>query len=150
MASSNVWPPPDAWSEQTQLSHPVALLASQPHQGVLMTNDDLQRYLMSARLRLIELDNHQILYKDTLPRIECKDGFTISVQASQHHYCSPRAVITWPSFEEYKTVEVGFPSEPEELLLKYAEDSDDPTNTVYAYVPVETVLLVIQNHGGKI
>lgn len=77
--------------------------------------------------------------------ITCQDGFTISVQCSGGHYCSPR-IIT--AIENYKTFEVGFPSEKEDLLMEYAEDPENPTETVYGYVPLDVILKVIEKHGG--
>ena len=47
------------------------------------------------------------------------------------------------------SVEIGFPSEKEELLMEYAEDQDRPTRTVYANVPHQVVHEVIMKHGGK-
>lgn len=76
-------------------------------------------------------------------RVECADGFTMSVQAGPTHYCEPR-----DEHGPYRAVEVGYPSQYEELLIKYAEVADDPTKTVYGYVPSKTVSLVIAKHGG--
>ena len=78
-------------------------------------------------------------------KVVCKDGFTMSVQANEAAYCEPRN-----NQGPWTSVEVGFPSEREELLLEYAEDSGDPTNTVYGWVPSKTVYLVITKHGGII
>ena len=78
-------------------------------------------------------------------RVKCKDGFTMSVQASSTAYCSPRV-----NGGRYYEVEIGYPSQREPLLLKYAEEPKKPTNTVYGYVPVGTVYLVITKHGGMI
>lgn len=78
-----------------------------------------------------------------LPKIECADGFKMSVQASRTHYCTPRT-DTGP----WSHVEVGFPTEREELLMEYVEDADRPTSTVYGYVPVEVIVAVIDKHGG--
>lgn len=77
------------------------------------------------------------------PRIVCNDGFTLSVQARVFNYCTPRS-DTGP----WSEVEVGFPSEVEDLLLPFAEDSNDPTGTVYGWVPVNLVEQVIAKHGG--
>ena len=78
--------------------------------------------------------------------LHCNDGFSMSVQAHGGAYCSPR---TDPAYTDYYfKVEVGFPSEREELLMEYVEDYDNPTCTVYAYVPVEVVQEVIEKHGG--
>lgn len=78
------------------------------------------------------------------PPVKCKDGFSISIQASQYHYCSPRVdgdVI-------YDEVELGFPSAEDELIAEFAEDPDDLTKTVYGGVPVEIVNQLIEKHGG--
>lgn len=32
--------------------------------------------------------------------------------------------------------------------MEYAENPDDPTDTVYGWVPVEVVEAVVNNHGG--
>jgi len=77
--------------------------------------------------------------------VVCEDGFTMSVQAGSHVYCAPRV-----DNATYYEVEVGYPSEMEPLLIDYAENPEKPTNTVYGYVPVNTVYLVITKHGGMI
>ena len=95
------------------------------------------------------LKGRNILNRDTIyviPRIECSDGFTMSVQASSGHYCEPRENYNYNI--NYNKVEIGYPSEPEELLYKYAERDDDYTATVYGWVPVEVVYDVIMKHGG--
>ena len=78
-------------------------------------------------------------------KVVCEDGFTMSVQASSNAYCAPRV-----DNATYYEVEVGYPSEMEPLLIDYAENPEKPTNTVYGYVPVNTVYLVITKHGGMI
>jgi len=77
-------------------------------------------------------------------RVVCNDGFSMSVQAHSTAYCTPRGNFA----DEYTAVEVGFPNNREELLKPYAEDWDKPTNTVYGYVPVQTVYLIITKHQG--
>ena len=79
-------------------------------------------------------------------RIICVDGFSMSVQASTTHYCSPKA----DSAESYGAVEVGHPSQLEELLEPHMEgdDGDDPTKAIYPYTPAAVVLQVIAKHGG--
>ena len=76
--------------------------------------------------------------------IVCKDGFTMSVQANHTAYCSPRV----NDAAKYTSVEVGFPSHVESLLLEWADDSEHPTGTVYGYVPVDRISLVCAKHGG--
>lgn len=76
-------------------------------------------------------------------RLICKDGFSISIQASKFHYCEPRKNKAWP----YHSVELGFPSELEDLIEEFAE-ADDTTDTLYPYVPIEIVNKLIEKHGG--
>jgi len=98
---------------------------------------DVKTYL--KEMKLLET-RHKVR-----PRIVCKDGFTVSVQASAFHYCTPRDDL---ADGNYTNVEVGYPSQPESMLEQYAENPDDPCNTVYGDVPIEIVDAVIQKHGG--
>lgn len=76
-------------------------------------------------------------------RITCNDGFSLSVQATHGAYCSPRQ-----NLGPWHEVEVGFPSEKPELIAHLAEQPDQPTETVYAYVDIELVEQLITLHGG--
>ena len=77
--------------------------------------------------------------------VVCEDGFQMSVQASEGHYCNPRNDVG-----PYNEVEVGFPSQVESLLLPYIEVPEwkEPTKQVYPRVPVEVIRQVIDKHGG--
>jgi len=77
------------------------------------------------------------------PRIYCNDGFYMSVQGSKGHYCSPRENVKY-----YTSLEVGYPSEKVDEFMKYAENKHQPTDTVYGWVPSETIQEVIDQHGG--
>ncbi len=77
------------------------------------------------------------------PRITCADDFSISVQANEDAYCSPRE-NTGP----WHQVECGFPSAVPDGIMEYAEEGDKPTETVYGYVPIELVEKLIDDHGG--
>ena len=89
--------------------------------------------------------------KERNPRIECEDGFTISVQASEGSYCTPRE--DYPR-TPYTNVECGYPSSTPttKALREYAElcGTDDYCRTVYGYVPVEIVEAELDAHGGII
>ncbi len=74
---------------------------------------------------------------------ECADGFRVSIQGNSTAYCSPRN-----DCGPYTEVELGFPSVADEILLPYAENRNDPTETVYPYVPSAIVLEVLLAHGG--
>ena len=110
-------------------------------------------------------------YQKVRPRIVCNDGYSVSVQASEYTYCEPRytqwqnedgwEVINgnyWSSsetprnfetdhFTPYESVELGYPSEADELIYECTE-GNDYTNTVYGYVPVKIVEQLIEKHGG--
>jgi hypothetical protein len=76
--------------------------------------------------------------------VVCADGFEMSVQANNSAYCTPRR----NNADKYKEVEVGFPSIEEPMLMEWCEEAHRPTDTVYAYVPVQVVTNVIAKHGG--
>ena len=79
-------------------------------------------------------------------RVVCADGFSMSVQAHDGAYCTPRV----DAAERYSAVEVGYPSQREELLMQWCEDAETPTETVYGWVPSQTVALVCAAHGGVV
>ena len=78
-------------------------------------------------------------------RIKCVDGFSLSVQAHDGAYCVPRD----GQAQSWELVEVGFPSEKPEGIMQYCESPENPTETVYGYVPVELVEELIEHHGGQ-
>lgn len=82
-------------------------------------------------------------YPDITKRMECMDGFSISVQASSGHYCQPRENEAWP----YREVELGYPSEVDNSISNYAEDPDT-NETVFGYVPIDIVNQLVEKHGG--
>lgn len=73
------------------------------------------------------------------PHAICKDGFSISIQASVFHYCTPKRGL---ENCEYTHLELGYPSECEELIEEYREGA------IYPYVPIDVVEKVIEKHGG--
>lgn len=58
---------------------------------------------------------------DIRPMAVCQNGFMVSIQASSIHYCSPRNNTA----EEYETVELGYPTKVEGLIIQYAECIED-------------------------
>jgi hypothetical protein len=85
--------------------------------------------------------------------VVCADGYTISIQASEFTYCSPR---TTGCVDGYIACELGFPSEADELINKYAEptafgsEDIDYTATVYPYVPAHVIQALLAKHGGMV
>ena len=104
-------------------------------------------------LRVKTLSNDPLMKHITtssrLPHIICEDGFSMSVQVGYSLYSTPKKIA-----KRYSAVEIGYPSEPEELIKEYAElvpfdeDTTDYTDTVYPYVPVKIVDKVLKKHGG--
>ena len=92
------------------------------------------------------LMNHMLI-SSRLPQIVCVDGFTMSVQVGDSLYSTPKKVA-----KQYSNVEIGYPSDHEPLIEKWAEnlfeDTPDFTDTVYPYVPVKVVNQVLKKHGG--
>lgn len=78
------------------------------------------------------------------PKMICPDGFTVSVQASGYHYCTPRE-----NDGPYTTKELGYPSEPwPDYILPFAENEDGGSPSVAGYVPVELIHRWLSAHGG--
>ena len=85
--------------------------------------------------------------KERNRRAICKDGFSLSIQADNLSYSSPRVT----GADRYTAVEVGFPSEHEPLLAPYQEmKGQDMKKSVFGYVPVSVIGLVLIKHGGMI
>lgn len=90
----------------------------------------------------------------------CADGFALSVIAGDGAYCSPRPSLFGNLGDvpadyagPYTACEVGFPSakpEPWSEWSQYVEDPDAPTETVYAYVPIDLIRRTIEAHGGEV
>lgn len=74
--------------------------------------------------------------RENRPEAICADGFKMSIQASEDHYCQK------DDEGGYVSGEVGFPSPPEPLLDEYGDDG------VYGYVPLTVVDAIIAKHGG--
>ena len=85
------------------------------------------------------------MFKKQCQPVVCADGFTMSVQGSARNYCSPKN-----DEGPYTEVEVGFPSSYDYYLQEYAENPDKPTETVYGWVPADTVIMCIDAHGGMV
>lgn len=73
--------------------------------------------------------------------ITCRDGTSISVQASYFHRCTPRN-----NRGPWTHVEVGYPSATPPDSWKDYQEGDDG---IYNYIPVELVREFIALHGGE-
>ncbi len=91
-----------------------------------------ERYWCAGRFR-----------RTTVRAVVCADGTTLSVQASSTHYCSPR-----DDDGPWSAVEIGFPSRKLEALMPFAQDYNDPTDTIYCNVPMTVLAAVVDECGG--
>lgn len=87
-----------------------------------------------------------------LPHVVFADKISMSIQCHGGAYARPR-LASWrdvrPLSQQVTHVEVGFPDVKIDVLMPYIEsDDDDPTESVYPFVPVETVDAMIAEHGG--
>ena len=112
-------------------------------------NEFIKNHLKVKNLATSSTDplmNHMLI-SSKLPQIVCSDGFTMSVQVGNSLYSDPKKVA-----KRYSKVEIGYPSDHEPLIEKWAEnlfeDMPDFTDTVYPYVPVKVVNEVLKKHGG--
>ena len=66
-----------------------------------------------------------------LPKLTLADGTTLSVQASEFNYSTPRKSILENTL--YVEWEIGFPSVEIPEINEYAENPEDYTGTVYGW-----------------
>ena len=138
LAESLGWDGSEAWDEDPDEAENAALV-----------------HIEEAGMHIVFPQQKDNAMKAHNPRIVCEDGFSISVQAREGSYCTPR--MDYPAFP-HTHVECGFPSSTPltDDLKAYAEafygcsdESEcDFTETVYGYVPVEIVKAELQQHGG--
>ncbi len=89
----------------------------------------------------IKLTNRRDSLDKPRPRIVCNDGFSLSVQAGNRDLaCEPQR---WVSI--YKSLEIGFPSEADPILLPYVSKYN---SGIYDYVPWDVVEELLEKHGG--
>lgn len=140
---------------------------------------ELQKYLQKT-ISYHEFDDNISLdkFQEIRPRIICKDGESVSIQAGKYLYSSPRldgckyydsieagypSVIPPLSWKEYADEwEIGFLESLKKFLRAFFKDkfptlkriywkqlwNPMPTQTIYAYMPVETAQEFIDAHGG--
>lgn len=107
----------------------------------MKTND-----FINAMLSMLGINgqNYQFNYFH-LPRIYCKDGFSISVQVNEGSYSGSEN--GYRKFgNEWKLVEWGFPSEAIDSV-KYNSESEDTIGSVGS-VEIELIDELLESHGG--
>jgi hypothetical protein len=98
---------------------------------------------------LFSLGNKPFSYEKTYfycPRVFAKDGWSISLQINNSNYCSSEN--GYRKFgHTMETVEFGYPSEADAMLIEYAEDPTNLTSTV-GRIPVSVLEEIFAKHGG--
>ena len=84
------------------------------------------------------------IYIEIMPRMKAADGFIVSVQASEYHYCSPRG-----NSGPYTLVECGYPSELPAAWAEWAEEPDT-TDAVFPFIPLSVVAREFARRGGLV
>lgn len=102
------------------------------------TVQKLQAHLNTAETELLP----EYFFKQRAKGIVCADGTTLSVQASEDHYCTPRN-----NQGPYTEVEVWCISNMP-APIKEIEEFDYSPDEPSGYVPIEAVAQFIDAHGG--
>ena len=89
-------------------------------------------------------DRHGKKRLELRPRIVCKDGYSISIQAGDGYYCEPDNDMA----SYYYKIELGFPNQVDSLITEYANNPNKLLFTAYSYVPVRIVDQLLEKHGG--
>ena len=79
-------------------------------------------------------------------RLLLVDGSSLSVQASEGHYCAPRCDLD--DYEQYYQFEIGYPSVHMNELTPFQDGDGDQTSSVFGYVPKEVIEALIDSRGG--
>ena len=112
---------------------------------------DFNEYFSMIKRWYNNINNSSI----SIPSTVFNDGYTASIQASNHHYSEPRE--DWKEGIEYTQFEIGFPSTVDDILLPYGEanfEYDDDDNEVellpdiFPYTPIEVINKLIEIHKG--
>ena len=100
---------------------------------------NFMKAMLKAKARYKNPDLGMKIYN----HIDTKAGYSLSIQASEHHYCTPRALLGLKFYEEFELAicydnEFVYPSELENFHRK--EELDEcHEGTIFAYVPVDLV-----------
>lgn len=78
------------------------------------------------------------------PPVRCKDGTTLSVQASKGHYCTPKSDVG-----PYESKEVAYLEDKDGKAIEAPEDWGMGSDGVYGWVPCDKIEAFIAAHGGR-
>ena len=109
---------------------------------------------MAKIIRLTESDLNRIVrrvvqeqfnepMKKMYKRLHFNNGGSVSVQASDTHYCEPR-----DNKGPYSKVEVGYPTKGTKLPQILMSFQETPDEMVFPYVPANVVEVMVEMNGG--
>lgn len=110
----------------------------------MKTNDFINAFL---KMMGINENNYPHNYFH-LPRIYCKDGFSISIQVNEGNYCGSEN--GYRKFgNEWRMVEWGFPTQPIDCRLYDAECyTDAETVNSVGSIEIEKIDELLESHDG--
>ncbi len=80
--------------------------------------------------------------------VKCNDGFTFSAQIHYGVNCNSKEA---KSMKEITDMELGYPSEADDLIAPYANETEygtPLTQDVYGYTPIDVIVALVNKHGG--
>lgn len=97
-------------------------------------------YMMDPTTSFLHLGGVKVKY-----HIQCKNGNTFSIQASEMHYCTPQSDTgPWTHYE----VGYGLDVASHKLLEPYQQKFLGPSQDVYEYVPEAVIEELLRMNGG--
>lgn len=114
--------------------------------------------LSEDKIELLEQVERHIFSKGVLKeRLTLESGLSMSIQFGAGHRCSPR--VNGLHLWEHTTVEIGMPSREIPEIERFQEPDEwdmetdemvcgDPTEGVFNFVPIGTLIQIIRDNGG--
>lgn len=130
--------------DDTNLLLASALLQSQEGKSEEESNNLVYGCSLRMLLRITTCyANYDEYFK--IPKIQCKDGFSISIQISNGNYCSSENGYRQFGLN-WETVEWGYPSQHHDLLQKSSQDSN-VTQSI-GCIDIDEIEEILYEHGG--
>ena len=83
-----------------------------------------------------------------IPAVHCADGFWMSVQATEGHYCEPRITSREAPCPYTKWEVLARDRDP--MLEPFFGWEDDDGACFYKFVPTEVIEAIVEKHGGDV
>lgn len=101
---------------------------------------EVKEWLAYTSKEILDAREKDKVLQITRRELECNDGLTLSVQASEFHFCEPKEVC-----ETYESVEIYAHGD---VLLELEELDYNMIDSVYKYVGIDALEYLVAVHGG--